>query len=69
VRRTTAPLVFFVDDNFVSDPEGAKELCRELVPLGRRWVSQASIDAAHDEELLALMARSGCQGSWSGSRR
>lgn len=62
VRRVNAPLVFFVDDNFVSDPEGARELCRALVPLKKRWVSQASVDAAHDEGLLELMRKSGCQG-------
>ena len=27
-----------------------------------RWVSQASINAAHDEEFLDLLVRSGCQG-------
>ena len=33
-----------------------------MIPLGIRWVSQASINAAHDEEFLELIARSGCQG-------
>jgi radical SAM superfamily enzyme YgiQ (UPF0313 family) len=56
------PLVFFVDDNLTCDMKQAKELLRALVPLRIRWVSQASIDAAHDEELLQLMAESGCQG-------
>ena len=27
-----------------------------------RWVSQSSINAAHDEEFLDLLARSGCKG-------
>jgi len=27
-----------------------------------RWVSQSSINAAHDEEFLDLLARSGCMG-------
>jgi radical SAM superfamily enzyme YgiQ (UPF0313 family) len=55
-------LVFFVDDNVTADVRAAKELCRALVPLRIRWVSQAAITAAHDEELLDLMVRSGCQG-------
>jgi radical SAM superfamily enzyme YgiQ (UPF0313 family) len=55
-------LVFFVDDNITSDIEHAKEFLRALVPLGIRWVSQASINAGHDEELLGLLAASGCQG-------
>jgi radical SAM superfamily enzyme YgiQ (UPF0313 family) len=53
---------FFVDDNITSNLEQAKEFFRALIPLGVRWVSQASINAAHDEEFLELLARSGCQG-------
>jgi radical SAM superfamily enzyme YgiQ (UPF0313 family) len=55
-------LIFFVDDNITSNMAEAKELFRALIPLKVRWVSQASINAAHDEEFLDLMARSGCQG-------
>ena len=54
-------LFFFVDDNVTANPRQAKELFRALEPLRIRWVSQASIDAAHDEEFLHLLARSGCQ--------
>lgn len=53
---------FFVDDNITSNFEEAKELYRALIPLKIRWVSQASINAAHDEEFLDLIARSGCEG-------
>ncbi len=35
---------------------------RALIPLRIRWVSQSSINAAHDEEFLDLLTRSGCQG-------
>lgn len=55
-------LFFFVDDNITSNLEQAKEFFRALIPLGIRWVSQSSINAAHDEEFLALLVRSGCQG-------
>jgi len=53
---------FFVDDNFAADPEPAKDFMRALAPLKLRWVTQLSIDAAHDEEFLALARRSGCKG-------
>jgi radical SAM superfamily enzyme YgiQ (UPF0313 family) len=53
---------FVVDDNIVSQPARARELCRALIPLNVRWVGQASIHIARDDELLALMARSGCLG-------
>jgi radical SAM superfamily enzyme YgiQ (UPF0313 family) len=55
-------LFFFVDDNITSNIEQAKEFFRALAPLRIRWVSQSSINAAHDEEFLELLARSGCQG-------
>jgi radical SAM superfamily enzyme YgiQ (UPF0313 family) len=55
-------LIFFVDDNVFSTIDAAKELLRALIPLRVRWVSQASINAAHDEEFLDLLGRSGCMG-------
>jgi radical SAM superfamily enzyme YgiQ (UPF0313 family) len=60
--RRPRQMIFFVDDNIMSDLDAAKELMRALVPLGVRWVSQSSINVAFDEEALALMRRSGCQG-------
>jgi len=64
VARVASPgrLVFFIDDNIVSDLPAAKELMRALIPLRVRWVGQASLDAAFDDEALDLMRRSGCQG-------
>lgn len=53
---------FFVDDNITSNMRQAKELYEALIPLKLRWVSQASINAAHDEEFLDLIKRSGCEG-------
>jgi radical SAM superfamily enzyme YgiQ (UPF0313 family) len=55
-------LFFFVDDNITSNMAEAKEFFRALIPLRIRWVSQSSINAAHDEEFLELLSRSGCQG-------
>lgn len=62
IQRIKKPLIFFVDDNITSNMEQAKELFRALIPLKVRWVSQASINAAHDEEFLQLIKASGCQG-------
>jgi radical SAM superfamily enzyme YgiQ (UPF0313 family) len=55
-------LIFFIDDNLVSDKEAAKELMRALIPLKIRWVSQGSLDMTEDEELMELIEASGCQG-------
>jgi radical SAM superfamily enzyme YgiQ (UPF0313 family) len=60
--REYSKLIFFVDDNFSGDIPSSKALLHAMQPLGIRWVTQMSINAAHDEELLALMARSGCKG-------
>ena len=60
--KGTKKLFFFVDDNITSNLAQAKEFFRALIPLGIRWVGQSSINAAHDEEFLELIARSGCQG-------
>ena len=60
--RDSKRLFFFVDDNITSNMAEAKAFFRELAPLGIRWVSQSSINAAHDEEFLALLTESGCQG-------
>jgi len=60
--RQSRRLFFFVDDNITSNLAEAKEFLRALATLNVRWVSQSSINAAHDEEFLDLLRQSGCQG-------
>lgn len=55
-------LIFFVDDNFAGSIAAASELAEALAGLGLRWVTQMSIDAAHDEAFVARLARAGCAG-------
>jgi radical SAM superfamily enzyme YgiQ (UPF0313 family) len=55
--------LFFVDDNLIADHQAAKNLLRALIPLGIRWVSQASVDQVKDPELMELMVESGCLGN------
>ncbi len=55
-------LLFFVDDNITSNMAEAKEFFRALARCRVRWVSQASINAAHDEEFLEQLVGSGCMG-------
>ncbi len=64
VRRVKKPgqMIFFIDDNLTSNLDAAKELMQALIPLKIRWVSQCDISVAFDDEALALMKRSGCQG-------
>ena len=60
--RDRTRLFFFVDDNIAANADAARDFYRALIPLKIRWVSQASVHLARDEELLSLIARSGCQG-------
>lgn len=53
---------FFVDDNFAADMEFAAELADAIAPLKLRWVTQMSINAAHDEAFLAKLKKAGCAG-------
>lgn len=55
--------LFFVDDNFIANPEAAKELLRALIPLKIRWVSQVSVNHTRDSELMRLLVESGCLGN------
>ncbi len=64
--------VLVVDDNLVGTrPEHidrAKDLFRALARanLGKKWVAQASINFADDEELLTLAEKAGCSGVFIG---
>jgi len=52
--------IAFVDDNIVGNPKFAKELFRALIPYKIKWIAQASVTIAKDDELLKLAAASGC---------
>lgn len=62
IKALKRSVIFFVDDNVTSRMEEAKELFRQLIPLKLKWIGQASITAAWDEEFLQLLKASGCQG-------
>lgn len=56
----------FVDDNLTQDPDYALALCHALAPLGKRWATQVSMDAATDDALLGAMQTAGCIGVFVG---
>jgi radical SAM superfamily enzyme YgiQ (UPF0313 family) len=62
LRQIRDKYVFFVDDNIVGDPAGARELFEAIAPLGIQWISQGSLHGLKDESLIRLMACSGCMG-------
>lgn len=61
-RFSIKNVVFFVDDNIIGHRSHAIELFKKIKPFGLRWLGQASMNVAKDEELLTLAAESGCLG-------
>jgi radical SAM superfamily enzyme YgiQ (UPF0313 family) len=60
IKAAPSKYIFFVDDNLTINKKYAKELMKALMPLGISWGCMSSIDVGADDELLALMAESGC---------
>jgi radical SAM superfamily enzyme YgiQ (UPF0313 family) len=59
-------IVWFWDDNLTIDRTYIKSLLRQMIPLKKWWLTQASIDIVKDDELLWLMKKSGCIGVFLG---
>jgi len=59
VRRE--PFVEFADDNTFVNKKWGKSFLRAIRPLGLRWFTETDISIADDDELLDLMADSGCR--------
>ena len=55
-------VVFFVDDNIISSRRHASELMRRIAPYNLKWLGQASVNIAKDDEMLTLCRKSGCMG-------
>jgi radical SAM superfamily enzyme YgiQ (UPF0313 family) len=55
-------VVFFVDDNIVSNRAYARAFLTRIADLGLRWLGHASVNLANDPEILELCQRSGCLG-------
>lgn len=72
LRRIPERLILVVDDNLIGTrPEHiarAKNLFRAMIASGlnKKWICQATINLADDDELLALAAASGCIGAFIG---
>jgi radical SAM superfamily enzyme YgiQ (UPF0313 family) len=52
---------YFVDDNLYVNREYVKELLTALIPLKIRWDGQGTANMAKDDEVLQLLAESGCR--------
>jgi radical SAM superfamily enzyme YgiQ (UPF0313 family) len=55
-------VVFFVDDNIVSNRAFTREFLSSIREFKLRWLGHASVTLANDPELLKLCQESGCMG-------
>jgi len=61
VRVTDHPFLELADDNTFVNRKWGKEFLRAIRPLGLRWFTETDISVAEDDELLRLLAQSGCK--------
>ena len=58
--------LIFWDDNIIGDLDYARELFRGLIPLRKRWTSQATINIVDHDDLIHLAVASGCEALFIG---
>jgi radical SAM superfamily enzyme YgiQ (UPF0313 family) len=63
VRARSERMVLCMDDNIMNDPEHLAAFAEAMVPLGRIWGGQSTLNIADDPELLGLLRASGF--SWT----
>lgn len=66
LRQVKERRVIFIDDNLLADRAYADALLRALEPLGKRWITQSSLDSLQDEALVRAAAQAGCVGVFVG---
>jgi radical SAM superfamily enzyme YgiQ (UPF0313 family) len=61
MKVTEQPFFEFADDNTFLNKKWGKDFLRAIAPLGLQWFTETDISVADDEELLDLLADSGCR--------
>jgi radical SAM superfamily enzyme YgiQ (UPF0313 family) len=60
VRRLPHRWMMFNDDNIIGNPSYSIELLKALIPLKKKWFSQASLSGLKKIENVEWLAKSGC---------
>jgi len=60
IKTVKSKFIEFYDPNIAKDQEYLGKLCEAMIPLKKKWVAPVTIDLADNEELLKLVAKSGC---------
>ncbi len=66
IESLGVPHVMFIDDNFIGDLHHARRLLARLRPMGLTWHAAVSADVGRHEDILDLMAESGCKSLFIG---
>jgi radical SAM superfamily enzyme YgiQ (UPF0313 family) len=61
LQVTDHPFFELADDNTFVNKKWGKAFLRAIQPLGLRWFTESDISVAQDDELLELLAASGCK--------
>jgi len=59
IARRPEPIALAMDDNLMNDPEHLAAFAERMVPLGKRWGGQSTLELGDDPELLRLLQASG----------
>ena len=62
IKKIKSEDVEFYDPNLAKDTKYLIELCKELIPLKKKWFAPMTISIANNEALLCLLEKSGCTG-------
>jgi radical SAM superfamily enzyme YgiQ (UPF0313 family) len=60
IKLSGADMVFFTDDNFITNPRRVRQLCELLIPLKINYFCQIDALAYKHPDLIELLSRSGC---------
>ncbi len=60
LKHTKSKLIAFIDEDASSDMEYRRELYTKMIPLKKKWTAQMTVKSLLNEELVELMAKSGC---------
>ena len=66
IASLTTRHVMFIDDNFIANPPFARRLLKALLPLGLTWHTAVSADIGRHDDIIDLMAASGCRSLFIG---
>jgi radical SAM superfamily enzyme YgiQ (UPF0313 family) len=66
IRSFPSRFFMFVDDNLTQNRDYILRLLKELEPLKKKWITQASIEIADDPQLLSALSKAGCVGVFIG---